>query len=94
LPGFLASTLHHLNSLFPVFYHYYILAEDTAPSTSEDERVDLTQLAGSSLDFISAVARGGRAKEWFNEKNTTALIAEIFRWIEMTADEVFKSGHW
>lgn len=88
LPEYLTAILHHLGALFPVFYHYYVVSEDTAPSTSEDERVDLTQLAGSSLDFISAVARSGRAKEWFTEANTRSLVAEAFRWIEMTADEV------
>ncbi|KAI0347862.1 ARM repeat-containing protein [Trametopsis cervina] len=93
LPDFLNSTLHHLGALFPEFFHYYITAENTPPFTSEDERVDLTQLAGSALDFISAVARSGRAKQWFNEEKTTALLAEVFRWIEMTADEESEWGN-
>ena len=88
LPDFLTSTLYHLNTLFPAFYHFYIVAEDTAPVTSENERIDLTQLAGSALDLISAVARGVRATQWFNEVNTSNSVAEAFRWIEMTAEEV------
>lgn len=65
-----------------------MVAEDTPPLSSEDERIELPQLASSTLDFISAVTRGGKAKDWYTEANVNDLVADIFRWTEMTADEV------
>lgn len=88
LPDFLAAALHQLQALFPTFHQYYVLAADAVPLSSEDEKIELSQLASATLDFIAAAARGGKAKAWFVEANVNLLVAEIFAWTEMTADEV------
>ncbi|THG95659.1 hypothetical protein EW026_g6034 [Hermanssonia centrifuga] len=93
LPDFLTAALKHLTALFPTYYHYYVLAEDSVPNSSEDEKIELSQFASSTLDLLANVARNGGAKTWFDQSNVTALIAEVFRWAEMTTDDVNTEFH-
>lgn len=86
LSDFLAASLRQLHDLFPTFHQYYVLATDIVPLSSEDEKIELSQLASSTLDFIAATARG-KSKDWFNEANIHQLVGDIFNWTEMTADE-------
>ncbi|EMD32596.1 hypothetical protein CERSUDRAFT_161550 [Gelatoporia subvermispora B] len=79
LNDFLAASLNHLNALLPAFVHYYILSEDSAPGSSEDEPIDLAQLACPILDFVSRVGRSGRGKEWFQQDNLSTLEDEWAR---------------
>ncbi|KIP03840.1 hypothetical protein PHLGIDRAFT_31632 [Phlebiopsis gigantea 11061_1 CR5-6] len=87
LPDFLTSCLAQLHVLFPTFHQFYVLGTGTVPLSSEDEKIDLPQLASSTLDFISTVVRGGKARDWFTDANVNELVGNVFRWTEMTADE-------
>lgn len=80
--------LNHLNVLFPTFYACYISCTDPIPTSSEDETIDLTQLVCPIFDFISNSARGGKAKDWFNQINLTAVVSSIFNWAQMTNGDV------
>lgn len=40
------------------------------------------------MDFVSAIARGGGAKEWFTGNTATALISAVFDYIQTTDDDV------
>ncbi|GJE89716.1 ARM repeat-containing protein [Phanerochaete sordida] len=86
LPDFLTAALRQLCDLFPTFHQYYVLGADTVPLSSEDEKIELSQLASSTLDFIATSTRG-KGKDWFNESNVHQLVGAIFNWTEMTADE-------
>lgn len=80
-------SLSNLNSVYPTFLQYY-LSSDSVPPSSEDEPVELTQLISAILDFIAAVARGGRAKDWFKADSLVALITTIFNFTQMTDNDV------
>ncbi|RXW18578.1 hypothetical protein EST38_g7277 [Candolleomyces aberdarensis] len=87
LPDLLASSLHHLQAVYPAFTHYYLLASDPVPQTSEDETVDLPQLICPILDFLSSVSRSGKARTWFIGGNLSALIAAVFNLVQMTDED-------
>ncbi|KIK67465.1 hypothetical protein GYMLUDRAFT_69648 [Collybiopsis luxurians FD-317 M1] len=87
LPEFLPAALIHLNSLYPTFDRYYLASSESVPSSSEDETIELPQLITSLMDFVSAVARGGRAKDWLTGDNATALVSAVFNYIQMTDDD-------
>ncbi|KAK7464422.1 hypothetical protein VKT23_006589 [Stygiomarasmius scandens] len=84
LPELLTASLNHLNSLYPTFERYYLSSNETVPTSEEDEPVEFTQLITSVLDFVSGIARGGRAREWFTGDTPTALISSVFNYIQMT----------
>ena len=88
LPDFLNASLHHLNSLFPTFSHYYISSLSPIPSTSEDDTFDLVQLIVPILDFVATAARSGKAKAWFDPTTVTALTSEVYSWLQMTSADV------
>ena len=88
LPDYLSAVLNHLHVLFPTYYHYYVTAEDAIPNTSEDDRIDLSQLAGVCLDFIAGVARQARSKKWFTQAHLLALVNAIVPWAEISNDDV------
>ncbi|OCH92992.1 ARM repeat-containing protein [Obba rivulosa] len=87
LHDFLTASLNHLNALYPAFVHYYLLSEDSAPGSSEDEPIDLAQLACPIFDFVSRASRNGRGKEWFQQDNLNALVSNIFSWSQMTSSD-------
>lgn len=88
LPDLLAASLHHLQSLYPAFEHYYIAASDPVPQTSEDETVELPQLICPLIDFVGSVVRGGKARSWFVDGQLTSLISAIFNLAQMTDEDV------
>ena len=88
LPDFLNASLHHLSSLFPTFSHYYLSSASTVPNTSEDDTFDLVQLIVPILDFVTTVARGGKAKGWFTVATLSSLAGEVYNWVQMTSDDV------
>lgn len=61
------------------------------PSTSEDESIELPQLLCPIIDFLSAVIRGGKGREWLGEENMISLVASIFSYVQMTDDDVSSS---
>jgi hypothetical protein len=85
LKDYLTSSLVHLGALLPTFSHYYLSSTNTAPSSSEDDNIDLPQLVCPIIDFMGAVARGGKAREWF--KGANELIAVVFAYMQMTSDD-------
>ena len=91
LPDFLTAMLRQLQVLYPTYQQYYVLATDAIPLSSEDEKIELSQLASATLDFISTVTRSPKAKSWFDEATVSALVGDVFKWTVMTADEVSTS---
>ncbi|KAJ3527044.1 hypothetical protein NM688_g8180 [Phlebia brevispora] len=87
LPDFLTAVLNHLNVLFPTYYHYNVVAEDSAPGTSEEDPIELSQLSGVCLDFIAGVARQARSRKWFTQAHLFALVSAIVPWAEITNDD-------
>lgn len=94
LPEFLAASLNHLHVLYPTFSHYYLSATDAVPSTSEDESIELPQLLCPVIDFLSAVTRGVKGREWLGEENILSLVACMFNYVQMTDDDVSPSTCW
>jgi importin-9 len=84
--------LGQLQVLYPTYHQYYVLATDPVPLSSEDEKVELSQLASSTLDFISAISRSTKAKNWLNETAVNELVGDVFKWTVMTADEVCRNS--
>ncbi|EEB93720.1 hypothetical protein MPER_07587 [Moniliophthora perniciosa FA553] len=39
------------------------------------------------MDFVSAIARGGRARDWFNGDKSAALVSAVFNYIQMTEED-------
>ncbi|KAL0575020.1 hypothetical protein V5O48_006949 [Marasmius crinis-equi] len=87
LPDLLASSLNHLVTLYPTFDQYYLTATETVPPSSEDEPVSLPQLITSTMDFVASIARGGRARDWFNGERAAALVSAVFNYIQMTDED-------
>ncbi|KAK2464757.1 hypothetical protein APHAL10511_003175 [Amanita phalloides] len=87
LPDFLSSSLLHLQTIYPSFVHHYISSSDPIPRTSEDEAIELYELIVPIIDFVAAVARGGRAKAWFDVQHFPALVSAIFKFTQMTEDD-------
>ncbi|KAF5352862.1 hypothetical protein D9756_006082 [Leucocoprinus leucothites] len=86
LTDFLAASISHLHVLYPTFAHYYLASEDSVPSTSEDETIDLAQLISPVIDFVSGVTRHGKTKEWL-EANLQQIVAVIFNYAQITQDD-------
>lgn len=91
LPELLAVSLNHLRVLYPTFSHYYLSATEAVPSTSEDESIELPQLLCPVIDFLSAVTRGAKGREWFGEENILSLVVSMFNYVQMTDDDVSSS---
>lgn len=85
----LGASLMHLHSLYPTFAQYYLASSDPVPPSTEDESIELPQLISSIVDFVAAVARGGRAREWFeNEEARGSLVGAVFKFAQMTDNDV------
>ncbi|KAF8641001.1 hypothetical protein AX17_000646 [Amanita inopinata Kibby_2008] len=87
LQEFLFFSLHHLQILYPCFVRYYISPSDSMPRTSEDEAVELPQLICPIIDFVSAVARSGKARAWFDGNHFSPLVASVFGFTQMTDED-------
>lgn len=87
MTDFLAASVHHLHALFPTFIRYYLTSEDNVPGTSEDETIDLVQLICPIIDFVSAVTRYGKSKEWL-QANLHQIVSAIFNYAQITQDDV------
>jgi importin-9 len=75
--------------LYPAFEQYYLAGSESAPTSTEQESaIELTQLASAIIDFFSAVARGGRAREWFSPETTVVLVSTVFKYVQMTEIDV------
>ena len=78
-----------MTTLYSTFDHYYLKSADTVvPKSSEEDNIELAQLICPILDFVGAVARGGKAKDWFNGGNESALVAAVFNYVQMTNEDV------
>ncbi|KAA1471630.1 ARM repeat-containing protein [Dentipellis sp. KUC8613] len=90
LPAYLNASLTHLQALFPTFYAYYLSptpAGDVPQSEEDGENVELPRLAAPLVDFVSAVARGGRARAWFEESGRLgAVVDAAVKWAQMTSE--------
>nr|GAT57396.1 ARM repeat-containing protein [Mycena chlorophos] len=89
LSVFLTAALNHLTALFPTFSQYYLASNESAPTSSENESIELPQLICPIFDFMGAVTRGGRYKSWFEEGNSnlSGLIAAVFNFLQMTHED-------
>jgi hypothetical protein len=92
IESFLDSSLAHLKGVFPAYENYYINATESVPGSSEDEAVEIPYLICPMFDLVSNIVRGGRAKQWFDpknqSKNLTDLVGVVFRFAQMTAEDV------
>lgn len=88
LEGLLNASLVHLQALHAKFTEYYLLSSDATPGSSEDEAIELPQLICPILDFVSAVTREGKLRDWFGVDNTGSLVAAIFDFVQMTNEDV------
>jgi hypothetical protein len=88
LKDFLTASVNHLQALYPTFTQFHLSSSEPAPSSSEEESVELPQLLCPIFEFVTAVARGGKAKEWFAEKNLSILISSTFNFVQMTDEDV------
>lgn len=82
--------MNHLSVLYPTFVTYCLSATDSPPNTSEDEPVELPQLLCPIIDFVAAVIRGGKAREWVNEANILSIVSSVFAFVQMIDDDVCK----
>lgn len=82
-------SLSHLQGLYNTFKQYYISSSDPVPPSAEDESIELPQLISSILDFVAAIARGGRARDWFAlDTLLPSLIAAVLNFTQMTDTDV------
>jgi hypothetical protein len=86
LPDVLDAALVHLEAYLPAYVQYYVVADEPAPKTSEDEALELPNVAAPLVDFVAAVARAGRAKEWFVPARVGALVAAVFAWAQISTE--------
>lgn len=88
LQELLTASLNHFQTLYPTFAQFYLSSSESAPRSSEDESIELPQLICPIIDFVAAVARGGKAKEWFDSRNLAALVSAVFNFVQMTDEDV------
>jgi hypothetical protein len=88
LKDLITASLNHLQTLYPTFAQYYLSSSESVPRSSEDESIELPQLICPIIDFVAAVTRGGKAKEWFDGGNHAALTSAIFNFVQMTDEDV------
>ncbi|KAI0066668.1 ARM repeat-containing protein [Artomyces pyxidatus] len=86
LPDYLTAALIHLQALYPTFSQYYLTDNGTVPDSSEGEPIELSKLAAPLIDFVSSVARGTKARAWFEQGNLAALVDVLVKWAQMTKE--------
>jgi len=84
----LVASLNHLRALYPTFSSYCLTALESTPNTSEDEPIELPQLICPIIDFLAAVVRGGKARDWLRDENILSLVSLVFSFVQMTDDDV------
>ncbi|KIM47710.1 hypothetical protein M413DRAFT_62252 [Hebeloma cylindrosporum] len=84
-PDFLTASLNHLRVLYDTFSTYYLAATDSVPVTSEDEVIELPHLLCPVIDFLAAVVRGGKARDWLADENVLDVVSSVFSLIETWA---------
>ncbi|ETW86593.1 hypothetical protein HETIRDRAFT_456575 [Heterobasidion irregulare TC 32-1] len=85
LPDYLAAALHHLVVLFPTYAQYYIIDGTAVPESSEGALIEIERLIAPMIDFVSSVARRGKAVGWF-EQNLTTMMDILLQWAQMTKE--------
>lgn len=84
----MAASLNHLRVLYDTFSTYYLAATDSVPTTSEDETIELPHLLCPVIDFLAAVVRGGKARDWLTDENVLDVVSSVFALVQMTDDDV------
>ena len=90
-PDFLAASLNHLRVLYDTFSVYYLAGTDSVPTTSEDDAIELPHLLCPIIDFLAAVIRGGKARDWIAGDNVLELVSSVYALVQMTEDDVMPS---
>lgn len=88
LPDFLAASLGHLQGYFPAYVQYYLAADNAVPKNSEDESIELPEVVAPIVDFVAAVARAGKAKEWYTPEKIGALVEMVFAFAQISIESV------
>ena len=70
-----------------------MIGDEGIPNTSEDDKVELSQLAGVALDFIAGVPRQSKSKKWFTQEHLRALVNAVVPWAEIASDDVSTKGN-
>jgi hypothetical protein len=89
---FLSASLVHLQAYYPAYVQYYLAADDAVPKTSEDESIELPAVAAPIMDWLTTIARGGKAKEWFTPDCVSALVETVFAWAQISVESVKTSS--
>jgi importin-9 len=84
----LDAALRHLQILLPIFEKYYLDPSASPPLSAEDENMSLSRIACPIIDFTSNAARGSAARPWFEPTHLEQLTCAIFRWVQMTGEDV------
>jgi hypothetical protein len=58
------------------------------PRNSEDEPLELPAVVSPIFDFVTSVARSGRAKEWFEPAAVNGLMEAIVGWAQISTESV------
>jgi hypothetical protein len=87
-PDFLATSLNHLRVLYSTFSTYYLTGTDSVPTTSEDDTIELSHLLCPIIDFLAAVIRGGKARDWITDDNVLDVVSSVYAFVQMTDDDV------
>ncbi|KAG6896763.1 hypothetical protein C0992_006277, partial [Termitomyces sp. T32_za158] len=87
LEAFLTASVVHLQALHATFTEYYLSSSEATPGSSEEEAIELPQLICPILDFVSAVTREGKQRDWFNMNNIGSLVAAVFDFVQMTNED-------
>lgn len=85
---FLTAALNHLQAYYSFYYENYIISDSPVPQNSEDESLELPEVAAPILDFVSSVARSGKSREWFEPSAINSLIEAILGWSQISTESV------
>jgi len=83
---YLSASLNHLQCYYPFYYEHYVASDSPVPKNSEDESLELPEVAAPILDFVSSVARSGKAREWFEPTAMNALLEAVIGWSQISME--------
>jgi hypothetical protein len=88
MPDVLAAALAHLHAYLPAYVAHYVRADEPVPRTSEDDALELPDVAAPIVDFVAAVGRRGRAEAGFAPGQLGGLVEMVFAWAQISTESV------
>ncbi|KAH7105023.1 ARM repeat-containing protein [Auriculariales sp. MPI-PUGE-AT-0066] len=93
LSNFINTATSHLIALASTYATYYLSSDGPTPPISEEdpEGVTLPALVAPIFDFLGALVRKGKLREWLqNADNTRALVGAVLGWAQITVEDEAK----